>query len=761
MLPLTLLIGLSFAQTPVGPSESAPPGAPAEASETAPEPAEVLAAPVLEVIVRDADTLAPVEGLSVLATRGEITRSLLTDAEGRASTDALEPGPWTVEVLGGGYGTETATVELVAGTATEVKFFPTLAVAPDDLAFEIDVVGKRLTPEVTERVLTSEEIRYLPGTNGDVVRAVQNLPGVARPPLNIGQLLIRGTAPEDSAYYLDGTSIPIVFHFAGLSTVVNGDLIEEVGFLPGSYGVRYGRTLGGVVDLRTTVKLPEASNGYVSVDLFQTTAFVQQRIGSSNALSFSGRRSYVDALLNPILNGAGDAAVRAPRYYDGQLRWLAETPTGGTFDLLWLSSDDRFRVVGQDADEQDEVQIGLTTWFHKLRLQSREDLGAGFSNELSIGGGPENQSFAIAPDGEAFERPFRVSFRDEVAKPVGSGLWGARLGVDVIGGSWKSEYDVPAFGVREVADVPLLLPAGYAEGTLRTGPVRWTGGLRGDVASYGPWTGSAIDPRASVRIGDAATVFEGSYGRYSQFPTVRQVEERPELEAASSWQASVGWEQRWTPVFDTEIAGYANRLTDLVVGREDAFRFFSGPPPTGPLDTGPYANEGVGRIYGVEAIAKLTTDRSAAWLAATVSRSLRTDREGEDEALFEYDQPVVLTALGTTELPKDWRIGARGRYGTGNPYTEVVNRIYDLDARAYEPVFGERDGARLPPFVSLDVRVDKAWTFDNWELSAYLDLQNATNAQNVEVMSWNFDYSEEDPVTSIPIVPAFGVRGAW
>ena len=43
----------------------------------------------------------------------------------------------------------------------------------------------------------------------------------------------------------------------------------------------------------------------------------------------------------------------------------------------------------------------------------------------------------------------------------------------------------------------------------------------------------------------------------------------------------------------------------------------------------------------------------------------------------------------------------------------------------------------------------------------YLDLQNATNAENVELMSWNFDYSEEDPVTSIPIVAAFGLKGAW
>lgn len=723
-----------------------------------PPPPEPLP-PVLEISVRDADTDGPLFGMSLIATQGDDVRSFVTDEQGRVRTE-LPPGEWTLELTGGGYEPESVTATLANDRATEIAFRPVLAFEADELAYEIDVVGRKLAPEITERILSSEEIRYLPGTNGDPVRVVQNLPGVARPPLNIGQLLIRGTAPEDSAYYLDGAAIPNVFHFAGLSTVLPAEVIDEIAFLPGNYGVRYGRTLGGVVDIRTGSELPEQSNGFLAVDLFQTTAYVQQRLNDRNAISFSGRRSYIDAVLNPVLNAAGDAAVRAPRYYDGQFRWLAKTPSGGSFDLLWLSSDDRFRVLGQDADDQDQVQIGLTTWFHKLRLQSRETVGI-FENELSFTGGPENQSFAVAPDGEAYERPFRYAFRDELTKPIGSGWFGARLGVDMQGGTWKSLYDVPAFGVREEADELTWLPAAYAEATVRTGPVKWIPGIRGDVATWGSYSAAAVDPRLAVQVGEDVTVVKASYGRYSQFPGVREAIERPRLQAQSSWQASVGWDQRWTPIFDTELTGYANRLTDLVVGREDAFRFFTGPPPVGPLDTDPYANDGVGRIYGVEALARVTADNTVGWVSATVGRSLRTNRPGQDEVLFEYDQPVILTAVGSQQLPKRWRLGARVRSSVGNPYTPVVNRIYSLDDRSYVPVYGERDSARLPTFASVDVRVDKEWQYDKWALAFYLDLQNATNAQNVEVMSWNFDYSEEDPVTSIPVVPAFGLKGSW
>ena len=341
-----------------------------------PEQAPVVS---MEGLVRESGTRQPLANASILLRSDGVRVEALTDDAGAFSVAALAAGSWSVRVAAPGYDPEFAEVEVEEGKVAAVELTLVLSRPweAENADIEVEVVGRKVTPEISERVLTAEEIQYLPGTGGDVVRVVQNLPGVARPPLNIGQLIIRGTAPEDSAYYLDGSAIPNVFHFAGLSTVVNGSLIETVGFLPGNYGVRYGRTIGGVVDLRTGVSVPERSNGYVSVDLFQTTAFVEQRLNDHSAFSGSVRRSYIDAVLNPVLNAAGQANVRAPRYYDAQLRWLTRTPTGGTFDALWLSSDDRFRVVGQDADAVDEVQIGLTTWFHKLRLQSRERLGAG------------------------------------------------------------------------------------------------------------------------------------------------------------------------------------------------------------------------------------------------------------------------------------------------------------------------------------------------------------------------------------------------
>ncbi len=729
---------------------------------------ETVAAVSVEGTLREAGIRQPIVDAEVRMTRGDELRLARTSADGAFRFVGLEPGPWTLVFEGPGFDTETVEVEVKSDRVVTVALVPVRSRPwEEDVDEEITVVGRRVAPEVTERRLTYEELRYLPGTGGDIVKVVQNLPGVARPPFGIGQLIIRGTAPEDSAYYLDGAQVPSVFHFSGFSTVLASDLVREVAFLPGNYSVRYGRTLGGVVDLRTRDALPERSSSYVSVDLFQTAAYTEQRLGDRDALIVAGRRSYVDAILNPILAGIDGVNIQAPRYYDGQVRWFHET-ANGTLDALLVGSVDQFRVVGEDADGEEITTIGLGVWFAKARLRSVESIGGGWENEASIVGGPENQSFQLGLDGEAYERPLRFALREELRSTATSDRpFGARLGVDLQGGRFSYLYDVSSFGVREELDATYLLPALYGEATLRTGPLQSALGLRWDGARYvapdvDPFTTQSTDPRLVVQaFPDGPTVLKASYGQFSQLPSIRQAAEVSTLTTQRSFQSSLGWEQRWSPVFDTEVTGFSNRLEDLVVGREDALRFFSGPPPVGPLDTDPYANDGTGRIYGLELLAKAQTDRTTAWLSTTVSRSLRTNRPGQDEVLFSYDQPFVLTALASHQLPKRWRLGARFRFGAGNPYTPVVNRTFDLDRQEFVAVYGERDSERLRAFRQLDVRIDKAWVFKAWTLTAYLDLQNATNAQNVETIAWTFDYREEDPTTGLPVLPALGLRGEW
>ena len=90
---------------------------------------------------------------------------------------------------------------------------------------------------------------------------------------------------------------------------------------------------------------------------------------------------------------------------------------------------------------------------------------------------------------------------------------------------------------------------------------------------------------------------------------------------------------------------------------------------------------------------------------------------------------------------------------SGNPETPVLGSVFNSVTDQYDPVFGQVNSARQPPFVQLDVRLDKQWVFDRWLLDAYLDLQNATNHTNPEGIAYNYDYTQSKVSAGLPILP--------
>ena len=116
---------------------------------------------------------------------------------------------------------------------------------------ELIVDAAREQPGETRRSITPAEVRNMPGVSNDALKSVQNLPGVARAPFGAGMLVVRGAAPGDTRVLLDGQEIPQLYHFGGLRSVFPTEALSRIDFLPGGFGVRYGRAIGGVVDVET------------------------------------------------------------------------------------------------------------------------------------------------------------------------------------------------------------------------------------------------------------------------------------------------------------------------------------------------------------------------------------------------------------------------------------------------------------------------------------------------------------------------------
>ncbi len=266
-----------------------------------------------------------------------------------------------------------------------------------------------------------------------------------------------------------------------------------------------------------------------------------------------------------------------------------------------------------------------------------------------------------------------------------------------------------------------------------------------------------MDPRLATRCEVVpGTTLKGGVGLYHQPPQPDEVGEttgNPHLHAPRAVHWSAGVERRLLDGLDADVTGFYKRLSRLVV-RNPAAAF----DPTALR----YTNDGAGRVFGLEATLQARFgERFFGWVAYTFQRAFRRDRPEAEERRFDFDQPHILTALGTWTFNPELSAGARVRLVSGNPTTPVQGSVLDSTSGTFVPVYGATNSGRLPAFWALDLRVDRTWTWRTWKLGAYLDVQNVTNHDNVEGYTYSYDYARRTPATGLPILPILGVQAEW
>ncbi len=144
----------------------------------------------------------------------------------------------------------------------------------DDEGISIVVRAPRIKKEAVETRIRTEEARRVPGTQGDTLKVVQNLPGVARSSFGSGELIVWGAAPNETKVNVDGVEIPTLYHVGGFRSTINSDLVRSINLSPGSYGADYGRGLGGLVRIDLGSLPKEGTHGYVAADVLDASALI-------------------------------------------------------------------------------------------------------------------------------------------------------------------------------------------------------------------------------------------------------------------------------------------------------------------------------------------------------------------------------------------------------------------------------------------------------------------------------------------------------
>ena len=759
-----------------------PPPEPEEEEAPPPPPAGRMGGRVLE-------GEAPIEMAEILLYAGaegeevEADHRAVTDAEGNFSIESLPPGAYRIEVIADGYQDFRSNETVRVDELTEITF----RLAPDDDegfgdqedpdSFGAVATVDAPSREVTRRSIPREVLTRVPGTRGDALRAVELLPGVGRPSFGPGtgggqppgQLLVRGAAPNDSEVFLSGVGVPLLYHFGGLTSFYNSRLIQRLDLYPGNFSVRYGRRIGGVLEVEPRDPATNGYHGVVDVNLIDASLLLEGPVGDRASIAIAARRSYADFFFQEVVPDGVFDVVAAPVYYDYQLIFSWRPTDEDRIRLLVYGSSDEFNVVFGDPDDDDPALRGafnIGTEFHRIQAQWRHVYSDDVVHDITLSGGVTNLLFGFGPslrfDAEFIPLALRSEWRAQVSESVRltAGLDWTYIPTNLtfLGPPSRQSEGAPnpqdPNGVGEQTNFSTSTnayrPALYVEADLRPAEdMQVVVGARLDFfREIQQWT---FNPRMSMRW-TLSPEFLVKYGVgiFSQPPAFQESAAgvgNPELGPTHALHISGGAEYRPDPQWRFEIESYYKHLWDRVVGTE------GGVPPG-------FVNDGIGRIYGIEfGIRAEPRGRFFGYASYSLSRSERSDRGGEWRP-FDYDQTHIFTVAAVGRLGDGWELGGTFRLVSGNPYTPVIGSFYNAGADIYQPIYGAINSARNPFFHRLDLRLEKTFRIEDWgRIAVYIDVQNVYNSTNRQAISYNYNYTEYREIAGIPVFPTLGIRG--
>lgn len=621
---------------------------------------------------------------------------------------------------------------------------------------------------------SNEEIRRLPGGLEDVVRAISILPGVAQVTGGRNDLIVRGGAPSENLYVVDGIEIPNINHFGtqgatgGPLSFINLDYITSTSFSSGGFGAIYGDKLSSVLSLELAEGRNDRPGGKATISASQFGLNLEGPIAEKGSFLVSARRSYLDF----IFKSAGFGFV--PEYWDFLFKSQIELNPVDKISFIGIGVLDKTRFFNDTPENRYENSrilgnsqnqfIGGVTWRHLYFMGFSEMQISHLVNTFDFTQADTFQTPIFT--NKSLEQTTRISgkivFQPFQSTELSGGFQERFLvfKTDVYLSSFKDEFgDVFSFANDDRSFA--RKDAVWIQMEQRVPFVRFTIGGRWDQFDQiqQSWV---FSPRASMqlRLGSQLTI-NTSAGQYHQFPSMIWIVSRDlnrNLRAIQADQMIAGME--YIPRSDVKMSleTYYKKYQDYPVSLSRSYLIMAntgagfGGSEEGWASFGidPLVSKGTGWSRGIEFFLQKKFSETpfyGTWSVMTSQTRFKAldgiERPGS------FDQRWIVNAGGGIVFNKFWEASMRYRMATGRPYTPY-NADFSRSAELY-------NSARIQTNHTIDVRLDKRWFKGRLEWITYVDIQNVLNVKVKDVPRYNAFKGEVEESGSIGILPSIGV----
>ncbi len=692
------------------------------------------------------------------------------DIDGKYELKNLTPGLYNITASFVGFGKKTIfEIEVKSYTPTVLNIG--LEQQIDSLSeVEITASANNKTEEspVSLRTIGSSEIGRNPGGNRDISKVIQSLPGVASTVSFRNDIIIRGGAPNENRFYLDGIEVPNINHFAtqggsgGPVGMINVNFIREVDFFSGAFPVNRGNALSSIFDFKQKDGNSEKLVTTATLGSSDLGLTLDGPLGKKTTFIVSARRSYLGWLFKllelPFL----------PIYNDAQFKTKIRFNDKNEISLIGLGAIDDFKLnLDANKTEQQKYILGylpvFKQWNYALGANYKHFYEKSFLTLVVSRNHLNNRSYKYINNDESIasnkildyvsqeiENKIRIedTYRHDGFKiNIGAGFENVTYTNSTFN-KINTPFGITTIDFNSKLNFNKYALFGQISKSLFKEKLVLSIGARTDFTDYSSTMASPLNqfsPRFSMSLNITNSLsFNFNVGRYFQLPAYTVLGYRDSVNVLANKDNKVTYISN-----DQIVAGIEyNSKINTKIAIEGFYKLYDKYPLTirdslclanlggdyGVVGNEPVASISKGQAFGLEFLIQQKLYKGFYGIIAyTWVKSQFQDKRGNYKPSA-WDNGNIISLTFGKKFKKNWEAGIKWRYLGGTPYTPIdvqtssIKTVWDLNGRGI-PNYDQLNTKRLKPFHQLDMRVDKKFFLKKWSLDIYFDIQNAYQFQ--------------------------------
>ena len=717
------------------------------------------------------ETGKPLKGANV--TLNSISKTE-TDSSGIFIFEAIPAGLYRLEVSFIGYSPVTidklcVTEDTIINITLELLVNP---VESDDIIVSGKYNRDPLRTTINSTTIKPKTITDLPGSFGDITRAISNNISLSKIDDRYNSMNVRGGSAIENGYYIDNIEISNMNHFPSQGSgngplgFLRADLIDDVVFHTGGFPVQYGNKLSSIMDIKIRQGRNDGFHLNGKLDLTGVSATLEGGLKNKKGNWIaSSRKGFLGDLVD--FDGNFD-------YFDFEGRGEYQFSPKSNISILVLGGQGSFDLSKSESITAAGAFYGLfsyktglagTNWIYRWSEKSYSQTSIAYSKASW-----KNDNDFVANNNQLLENQSnedKIKIRHNSLISI-CNIADISFGFDFDYNNFKYDYVIGAFSSSQgyygsEVDVYVnesLLNSGAFLNLSKIFFKKMTidFGLRMDHSELNNET--QFSPRGGISyILNAHHRFYSVVGSYKQDLPLMLVYQNPnnkDLENPKALHFVLGWKSFYKNFGSLTVEYYEKKYSEMPMDRGNPqafildelvwnYGFMGGHEYL--VSAGEAYSKGV-EISGEAFISQKITTQFG--LALFRSRYLDLTGNWRDRV---GDNKILINLLINYRPTKSWTLNANWVFAGGIPYTPIYHYYNMLVYRSQDINRG-----RLPDYHVLNMKGTKTFSIGKSSLSLYIELLNIYDRNNYSAYNSNADEYDRDGDKQLPFLPIIGME---